>query len=109
MPPFLKILRTIGSLTLSVSTFNDNSPTSWFHKSVGGYHGAKLERYQELIDSSLFRELMIFSEAFDKQPATAEEILPVFSRTSALNMLNTKYVIYNNEAPPSEPSCDNVS
>ncbi len=87
-------------LNLSVSTFNDNSPTSWFHKSVGGYHGAKLERYQELIDSSLFRELMIFSEAFDKQPATAEEIMPVFSRTSALNMLNTKYVIYNNEAPP---------
>jgi hypothetical protein len=87
-------------LNLSVSTFNDNSPTSWFHKSVGGYHGAKLERYQELIDSSLFRELMIFSEAFDKRPSTAEELLPVFSRTTSLNMLNTKYVIYNSEAAP---------
>ncbi len=87
-------------LNLSVSTFNDNSPTSWFHKSVGGYHGAKLERYQELIDSSLFRELIIFSEAFDKKPSTAEELLPVFTKTTSLNMLNTKYVIYNSEAPP---------
>jgi hypothetical protein len=87
-------------LNLSVSTFNDNSPTSWFHKSVGGYHGAKLERYQELIDSSLFRELMIFSDAFDKKPSTVEELLPVFTKTTSLNMLNTKYVIYNSEAPP---------
>jgi len=96
----LKDLSYHRVLNLSVSTFNDNTPTSWFHKSVGGYHGAKLERYQELIDSSLFPELMIFSEAFDKRPSTAEELLPVFSRTTSLNMLNTKYVIYNSEAPP---------
>jgi len=86
-------------LNLSVSTFNDNSPTSWFHKSIGGYHGAKLKRYQELIDSSIVRELSLFQAMADKA-TSIEDLQPVFKFTPVLNMLNTKYVIYNPEAPP---------
>jgi hypothetical protein len=82
-------------LNLSVSTFNDNSPTSWFHKSIGGYHGAKLKRYQELIDSSISRELAMFGSV-----KSVEELLPIFGKTSVLNMLNAKYVIYSPDAPP---------
>lgn len=93
-------------LNLSVSIFNDNTPTSWFHKSIGGYHGAKLKRYQELIDSSISRELALFQGAFRsaEQARTINDLLPVlmpvFNRTSVLNMLNTKYVIIDPQSPP---------
>jgi hypothetical protein len=86
-------------LNLTVSTFNDNTPTSYFHKSIGGYHGAKLKRYQELIDTSLIYDLN-HVEAVWKNAKSLEEFQSAFNRTNVLNMLNTKYVIYNPEAPP---------
>ena len=93
-------------LNLTTSVFNDNSPTSWFHKSIGGYHGAKLKRYQELIDSTISRELGMFQTAFQNagQVQTVEELashlMPVFNNTVVLNMLNTKYVIVDPQSPP---------
>lgn len=93
-------------LNLTTSVFNDNSPTSWFHKSIGGYHGAKLKRYQELIDSTISRELGMFQTAFQNagQVRTVEELashlMPVFNNTAVLNMLNTKYVIVDPQSPP---------
>lgn len=80
-------------LNLSVSTFNDNTPTSYFHKSIGGYHGAKMRRYQELIDSSIFRDMNRFASA-----STLEELPPILKETYVLNMLNIKYIIYNPDA-----------
>lgn len=82
-------------LNMSVSTFNDNSPTSYFHKSIGGYHGAKLKRYQELIDTSVIRNLELFQTA-----TSIEDLQGILPKTAALNMLNTKYIIYNPDAPP---------
>ena len=63
-------------INLTVSTFNDAS-TSYFHKSIGGYSGAKLRRYQDIIDHYLSRQ----SENYWK----------------VLNMLNTRYIIYSKD------------
>jgi hypothetical protein len=67
-------------LNLTVNTFNDAS-TSYFHKSLGGYHGAKLRRYQELIDNGIQKDIEIFARNMNTDS------------TSVLNMLNTKYII----------------
>ena len=78
-------------LNLSVSTFNDNS-TSYYHKSVGGYHPAKLRRYQELIEEHLQGEMGRINSAV-AQSGGHLEACPGDSLFPVLNMLNTKYVI----------------
>jgi len=83
---------------LTVSTFNDGT-TSYFHHSIGGYHGAKLMRYDELIGNGLTQELNSLISVLQKG-VTEEEINKVLSRSNALNMLNTKYIIISPDQYP---------
>lgn len=70
-------------------TFSE-ARTSYFHQSIGGYHGAKMRRYQDLYDSVLFKETNRFIS--DLQAGT-----PRFDSYHVMNMLNVKYVTYGNE------------
>ncbi len=75
-------------LNLTSNTFND-AGTSYYHKSIGGYHGAKLRRYQELIDQGIDNDIKTFVRNMSTDS------------TPVLNMLNTKYFILpNNDKQP---------
>ena len=79
-------------LNLASNTFNENE-TSYYHKSVGGYHAAKLRRYQEMIEAYINPEMQSLfkgvSEAGgDMTQVNGDSICPV------LNMLNTRYFIF---------------
>ena len=80
-------------LNLAVSTFNDAS-TSNYHFSIGGYDGAKMRRYQELIENRMYEDLQYIAKNI------RTEQLDVFKHTPILNMLNTKYVILSPQSAP---------
>ena len=78
-------------LNFSSNTFNENE-TSYFHKSIGGYHAAKLRRYQEVIEAHISPEMnaamkAIAEAAGDMSAVDGNKLFPV------INMLNTKYFI----------------
>ena len=74
--------------------FNDAS-TCYFHKSLGGYSGAKLRRYQDVITQYLSGELNQLRTAQNTQ-----DMMRTLARQKVLNMLNTKYIIYNPNGQP---------
>ena len=70
--------------------------TSYYHKSLGGYHGAKMGRYNELIKYGITPEMQRLIAGF-KQPASIDSVM---NALPVINMLNTKYFIYDLKSAP---------
>ncbi len=119
---------SILGLNTDYRVFNFNNPfnetsTSYFHKSIGGYHGAKLKRYQEMIDFYIGNEMQTINrlvsqvkmeklrtldslkiDSQEKAKAIFDTIsitgMSLPDSTPILNMLNTKYILMDKSKAP---------
>lgn len=84
-------------LDATVDIFNDSRPAN-FHKLIGGYHGAKLSRYQELIEYYLRGEIQMLISGL--RNGGINSFSDQMETLGILNMLNMKYLIYDSKAKP---------
>ena len=78
-------------LNMASSTFNENN-TSYWHKSIGGYHAAKLRRYQEMIEYHISPEINVLFKEVSDASGDITKVDP--TKFSVINMLNTRYFIF---------------
>ena len=85
-------------LDLSVSTFND-AIQSYHHKCIGGYSPVKLQRYQDLIDRYITKEIRDIYGATEGA-ATVQDVEAALPETKVVSMLNGKYIILDGNISP---------
>ena len=88
-------------LDLTVNVFNSSVP-SYHHKNVGGYSPAKLQRYQDLIEHYLTREINGLYKQLSEAETLEDVALWMAGGTPVLNALNTRYIILDGSYPPLE-------
>jgi hypothetical protein len=98
MPADLEILKDkdLYYRVLNLQNPFADGRTPYFHKSLGGYHGAKMKRYNELITYGIDPEIQLFKT----KAQSSNSIDSLMNLLPIINMLNTKYFIYDLNSPP---------
>lgn len=96
---FASLRRTTQHRTFLLGNPFNDARTSYFHKSLGGYHGAKLKRYQELIEFHLSSAASRVIEQL-QSGISIPAMDSILAQEHVLNMLNTRYLIYSPDRPP---------
>lgn len=90
--------RVLDLMDMNNGPFN-SARASFYHKSIGGYHAAKLRRYQELIEAHISTNIQNIIQTMNANP-TDSALRATFAQQGVLNMLNMRYIIYNDKAQP---------
>jgi membrane protein YfhO len=96
--PHYRVFDLSGGLSAAVNSSPISNITSYYHKNVGGYHPAKLQRYQDMLDRHILPEAQQLGGILQNAKSMADIEGPL-RNLPAFNMLNTKYFIVNNESP----------
>lgn len=83
--------KELGYRVMSLQNFQQETRTAYFHRSIGGYFAAKMQRYQDLLERPLGQEQGFIMSSLQSQKR------PDFAQTQVLNMLNTRYITYGME------------
>ncbi len=80
--------KELGYRVMALQNFQQETRTAYFHRSIGGYFAAKMQRYQDLLERPLGQEQSYIMSSLQAQKR------PDFAQISVLNMLNTRYITY---------------
>ncbi|TND09379.1 MAG: hypothetical protein FD123_1341 [Bacteroidetes bacterium] len=86
--PNYRVLNTLASVT-------DDASTSYYHKSLGGYHPAKMRRYQDLVEFYIENQRIESGNLINQSMGNDSMVQAGLAKMGVLNMLNTRYIIFN--------------
>ncbi len=97
-----RVFDITSGISGAVNLTNSTSMTSYYHNNLAGYHPAKLQRYQDILHQYILPEAQGLATRM-QQATSLADIQNAMGSLSTFNMLNTKYLIYNNDTPISNP------
>jgi len=100
--PNYRVFDITAGISGAVNSTGSTTKTSHYHKNLCGYHPAKLQRYQDLLDRHILPEAQGLTAKMQNAKSITE-IQEAMAVMPAFNMMNTRYLIYNNDSPIANP------
>ncbi len=88
----------VFDISRGISNAVNSANASYYHKNLGGYHPAKLQRYQDMLDRHILPEAQKLVGSL-QQAQSLSDLEGVMKELKVFNMMNTKYIIANETTP----------